>query len=308
MDYHILTDEHVHKLVTMRDAVTVMQAVFRTMANDKLVAPPRFRLDAPLGNGALVFTAGATPQALGFRVYDTFPSPSGTEQVQLVAVFDGNTGNFRGAIVGSAIGAMRTAAIGGVAIDQMARQDAQTLVIIGAGFQARQQVQAALAVRDFEQVILYSRTRSSAEKLQTFIKRRFTVACEVVDSAEIATRQADVLICATNSRHPVFETAWIKAGTHISSIGPKARAGHELPDDIDTICTSVATDSLAQLNGYDHFLQGRVTIVGLDQIVAGKQIGRITDNAITLFCSVGLAGTEVMLADLVLQKYADLGD
>ena len=164
--YLVLTDADVTEHLTMPVAVEKMEDAFRELAAGTLVAPPRFRVEAP--KGALVFTAGAATgaeQAIGFRVYDTFPSSASTDQTQLVAVFDSETGWFKGVVIGGAIGAMRTGAIGGVAVKHMARPDARVLAVVGAGLQARTQLRAAMAVRTFEQVFITSRTRSSAEKL-----------------------------------------------------------------------------------------------------------------------------------------------
>lgn len=266
--YLVLTDIEVAEHLTMPVAVAKMEDAFRELAAGTLAAPPRFRVEAP--KGALVFTAGAATgaeQAIGFRVYDIFPSAAATDQIQLVAVFDSETGRFKGVVIGGAIGAMRTGAIGGVAVKYMARPDARVLAVVGAGFQARTQIRAAMAVRSFEQVLVTSRTRSSAEALRDEVGAEFDIPCEVTD-AQTAVRHADVVLCATTSRTPVLETTWLKAGTHVNQVGPKGLGASELPSSIADVATVIATDSVAQTKAYKepHFITDESRFVGLENI------------------------------------------
>lgn len=300
-----LTDEDVRHHLDMGAAVAVMAGALGSLAEGTLVAPARSSLDTP--GGSLVFTSGAEigqAGVIGFRVYGTFGRPSGAPaESQIVAVYDYHTGALKGLVVGRLLGAMRTGALGGVAIQHMARPGADSLAVIGAGYQARTQVAAAMAVRPIRSVFLYSRTQASAERLGAEIVGQYGVDCRVCSSAEEAVGQAAIIIGATNSRQPVLETGWVRPGSHVSTIGPKQRGAQEMPPDLADAAAVVASDSLAQVRAYgDSFFVDPDRIVGLDQIVAGRLPGRRNDQEITLFCSVGLAGTEVLLADALLSR------
>ncbi len=297
-NYKILTDEDVRKL-PMAVAVNKMEDAFREKANGTLIAPPRFRLEAP--KGALIFTAGAATElerVIGFRVYDTFPqTSSSSDQAQLVAVWEYESGRFQGLVLGRLLGAMRTGAIGGVAIKHLSRPDARSLAIIGAGFQARTQVAAALTVREIDDIRIYNRTRQNAVKLGAEIEELYQINVRILDSAEEAVRETDLVICATKSVDPVIETSWLKPGSYVSSIGPKLVGAHELPEEIGNRASIVATDSIAQLNGYEKpFFLSETRVTGLEQIVAGYDAGYSSNRDLIVFMSVGLAGTEVILA------------
>lgn len=301
----ILTDDDVRGLVDYRVAVETMEAALRELAAGTLVAPPRFSLDTALGS--LVFTAGAatgSSPALGFRVYDTFGGAS-TDTAQIVAVFDPARGGLAGIIVGGLIGALRTGALGGVAVKHLAPPDAEVLAIVGAGFQARAQLQAALAVSQIGRVVISSRGSASARRLQSQVVQHHRVECLVADSPRDAIRDADVVICATSSTTPVLESGWVKQGAHVTTVGPKRRGAHELPSDFGRRCALVTTDSIPQLEAYgSFFLDSGPAPVGLDQIVAGTRPGRSDPDQITLYVSVGLSGTEVILASEVLRRAA----
>lgn len=301
----ILTDNDVRALIDYRAAVAQMEDALREAAAGMLVAPPRFSLDTKLGS--LVFTAGAatgSTHALGFRVYDTFAGSS-TDTAQIVAVFDPDRGGLVGIIIGGLIGALRTGALGGVALRFLARADSEVLAVVGSGFQARSQLQAALAVLPFRRVLISSRTAASAHQLEDQILQHHQVECVVTDSTREAVESADVVICATSSTTPVLESDWVNPGTHVTTVGPKLRGAQELPSDFGERCAVVTTDSMAQIESYGQFfLDSGPVPFGLDQIVAGRRPGRTEADGITLYCSVGLAGTEVVLASEVLRRAA----
>ena len=238
-------------------------------------------------------------------VHDTYPD-RGPDHQQLVAVFSASTGAFEGLFVGHAIGRWRTGAIGGVAVDRLARPDATTLGVLGSGNQARTQVRCACAVRDFEEVHVYSPTREHREAFAAEIGETVAPAVTAVDEPEAAVSGADVLVCATTSREPVFDPAWLEPGTHVTSIGPKFEGLQELPDGAIERADVIATDSLAQVDGYDRpFVVGgadRERMIELSAVVAGETVGRSDPAEITLFCSVGLAGTEVVLGAALLDE------
>jgi ornithine cyclodeaminase/alanine dehydrogenase-like protein (mu-crystallin family) len=120
--YKVLTDSDVFEVASMPSIIKAIERVFTEQAMGTLVAPPRFRLESDKGD--LVFTAGAATgleKVIGFRVYDTYVNDlEGHEQ--LVCVFDSETGVFKGIVIGNLLGAIRTGAIGGVAINSMARR------------------------------------------------------------------------------------------------------------------------------------------------------------------------------------------
>ncbi|HML22669.1 MAG TPA: ornithine cyclodeaminase family protein [Aggregatilinea sp.] len=307
MAYPILTDDDLDRVLSYERAIEQIEAALREHAAGTLNAPPRFYVG--MGTGDLVFTVGAGEQAhaAGFRVYTALPG-SHDDRDQIVAVFDSHTGKLRGLVLGNQLGAIRTGAIGGTAIKHMARLDARVLGIIGTGRQARTQIEAAAAARPLERIRVYSRTPAARDAFAAEMQQRNGIPVEAVDSPEAAVRGADIVIGATNSRTPVLDAAWIAPGTHVSTIGPKFAAGHEMPLDLAPRCAIIATDSPAQIDAYPepYFLSApdRARTIPLSAIVTGQQPGRTSPDDITLFCSVGLAGTEVFVALAALDHSA----
>lgn len=304
--HKILMDHDIEKFASMKTIVNAIERCFKEKANGTLSAPPRFRVESEQGD--LVFTAGAetgVEKVIGFRVYDTYSNDlEGHEQ--LVCVFDSDTGVFKGIVIGNLLGALRTGAIGGVAIKAMARMDAEQVAIIGTGLQARTQLEAAVASRNIKHIKVYSRNQENRTMFAAEMTKKLNIDISVTSSAKECVKGADIVICATNSSVPVFETDWLRPGVHVNSVGPKSVKRHEVPTELAACSSVIATDSIEQLRAYTtpHFLVGTPhedRIIQLSDIVTEKVSGRTSNNDITLFCSVGLAGTEVVVANEIMK-------
>ena len=254
----VLTDADVAKL-PMATVVDCMERTLKRLADGELIAPARLSTGElvatagspgadgvaqhqlaraqrahPEGAGELVFTPGALPGAIGFRVYDLVQLSS-PQRAELVAVLSTTDGSLTSLVVGPLLGAMRTGGIGGAALRHLARPDASVLALVGAGYQARTQLLAACAIgREWSEVRVYARRREQAEEFVA----EMTSAVQplaglppsgltIVDSAEAAVRGADVVLCTTTATTPVIETAWLSPGTHVTNVGPKFSDGAE---------------------------------------------------------------------------------
>ena len=94
MNYRVLTDDDVRRVMPMSAAVDRIESALLENAEGTMVAPPRFQVDVE--KGSLIFTAGAVTnydQAVGFRVYDRFQGRHASHGQVVVVVFDSNTGS-----------------------------------------------------------------------------------------------------------------------------------------------------------------------------------------------------------------------
>ncbi|MEV7602645.1 NAD(P)-binding domain-containing protein [Kitasatospora sp. NPDC089797] len=297
MSVLLLNDDDVRRhLDAPRTVRAVREALLAAHAGD-LVAPPR--VHAELGDGRLVFTAGRlrAQQLFGFRVYDT---AVGAEH--LVAVWNGGDGRLRAVVHGAELGSRRTGAIGAVAVDAVANPGPVRLGLVGTGPEAWAQLWAVRAVRRLTEVAVASRR---PERAQAFARRaadELGVGVRAVGTVEEAVRERDVVILATNSPTPVLAADWIAPGTHVTTLGPKSAARHELPAALARRARLIVTDSPAQVADYGEPLALPVEqMVGLGAVLAGAEAGRTGREEITVFCSVGLAGTEVAVAARLLE-------
>jgi len=284
----LLSDADVARF-PVAQAVEAMRAALRLHAAGHLTAPPR------LSAAGLTFTVGATADAFGFRAYPRVETPL---EEQLVAVWTAQ-GQVEGVIVGSALGPLRTSALGAVATDVLARPDASCLGLIGSGVQGRAHALAVAAVRPLSQVLVYSRDAGKREKLAAEL-RGLGLSATAAASAERVCAGSDLLTLATNSPQPVIEADWVRPGTHVCTLGPKEQERCELPPELAGRCALIVTDSPAQLEASGGQLRWGAAVRALGGCVQNPPSRRPGD--ITLFLSVGLAGTEVVLAGELLRS------
>lgn len=298
----ILYDHDIKPLLSYDTCIEILEKVLLSKANQQLISPPRDYFFTE--KGALVFTKGELIQekAVGFRLY-AIP-----KKEQITVVIDTHTGGFKGIIIGKLIGVYRTACLNAIAIKYLARQDATVLGVIGAGLQARHHVLAALEVRKIDQLICYSRNPAKQENFIQFIQaesnyKNLTIIAAT--SSEEVVENSDILICATNSPTPILNTSAIKKGLHINNIGPKYQDRHELPLTTYQKANTIITDSIPQL--YDATFLGDVCFkkeISEEEILSLENcmtnFNRKSDD-ITLFCSMGLSGTEVAIANWLFE-------
>ncbi|HET9091023.1 MAG TPA: hypothetical protein VFN50_01350 [Acidimicrobiales bacterium] len=302
----LLDDDGVTARLAPRRAVAAMRTAVLAVERGEIESPPRAAVQ--FASGRLVFTCGArTGRWYGYRSYDSFETDPGEE---VVVLHDWSSGRVRAVATGRALGPLRTGAIGGLAVDLLARPDAQHLGLVGSGRQAWTQLWAANAVRRLESVTVYSR---SAERRRRFVQRaerELGLVVRDAPSAKEAVSGCDLVVLATSSGAPVIDPAWVGEGCHVTTLGPKQAGRAEFDHLLAERADVVATDSIAQARSYDppFVLAGTAQmdrLVSLSALAAGAVPGRTADSQVTLFCSVGLAGTEVLLLSEILDQLED---
>ncbi|MDG4823686.1 ornithine cyclodeaminase family protein [Asanoa sp. WMMD1127] len=302
----LLTDADVVARLDAPTAVAAMRDALVAAHAGQLIAPPR--ASAVLEGGRLVMTAGhLADEWYGFRSYDTFGHADGE---QLVVLHDARDGRIRAIAVGEEIGSRRTGALGGAAVDLLARADAVSVGVIGSGRQAWTQVWATAAVRPVRSVRVFSRSAARRSAFAARVTDSLGLPAVAVDSAAAAVDGQDVVIVATTSERPVLAAADLAPGAHVNLVGFKQQGRAEFGLDLVGRAGVLATDSPAQAGSYDPpLLLGGTPLRDLGAIAAGAAPGRASAEEISVFLSVGLAGTEVFLLDRVaaLLTSADVG-
>jgi ornithine cyclodeaminase len=121
------------------------------------------------------------------------------------------------------------------------------------------------------------------------------------ESASATLSGADLVILASRATSQVIDASDVAPGAHVVTVGPKTVEGHEAPDGLADGASIVTCDSPAQTSCYDAEFFTRRPLVHLGAVLTGSRQGRQGRDDITLHCSAGLAGTEVVLAQHVLR-------
>src|SRR5262249_16294991 len=132
----------------------------------------------------------------------------------LICLFDPETGSARAVIDGTYITAIRTAGGAALSTRLLARANASSLAIIGAGVQAEPHLNVIPPVRDFNEIRVASLNFSDAQRLAALDQRAFAV-----ESVEEAVRGSDVVCLCTTTSQPVVQDEWLTKGAHVTSVG-----------------------------------------------------------------------------------------
>jgi alanine dehydrogenase len=206
---------------------------------------------------------------------------------------------------GSYITALRTGAAGAVAAKYLAREDAVTLGVVGAGIQAVYQIAATSKVRKLKSIAVADPNEKAVKNL---IKVMAKEGIEVHAAGIEEVCGMDILTTTTPVRKPIVKKEWIRPGTHINAIGADAAGKEELDPEILKMA-KVVIDDWAQASHSGEInvplSQGIITKeniwAGLGDIVAGKRVGRNTPEEITVFDSTGLGLQDLYTAAEVMK-------
>jgi alanine dehydrogenase len=225
-------------------------------------------------------------------------------------VFDVDTGRPLAVVDGAYMNTYKTGAAGAVGIDELAREDAETVAVIGSGAQARGQLRAATTVRDIEEVRVFSPTAAHRKAFAEETSMSFGVDVQSVPDSTAAVEGADVVITATNAGKPVVDPGDLADGIHINAIGQYDPEKREL--DAETVRRAVYVPDLRERAFQDAgaFLQAREEGViddshihaELGDIVAGTVLGRTDPDQLTVFDSGGTALETLAAAALLFRK------
>jgi len=194
---------------------------------------------------------------------------------------------------GTLITEMRTAAVSAAATKLLAPPNAKILAILGSGVQARSHVEALLLVRNFEEIRVWSRTTSRAERFAEEIGAKAM-------PAEDTVRDADVVVTATNSKTPILKGSWLKPGCHVNAIGACRPDWRELDNDAMANVVFVDSREAAMKESGDVILSGTKIYAELGEALAGKVPSRA--NETTIFKSLGMAVEDIAAALLVYRS------
>jgi len=227
----------------------------------------------------------------------------------VVLLLDLHDGRVRAMMDGNVLTALRTGAASGLATHYLARNDARTAAVFGAGVQGRTQLEAVKTARPtIERAFVFDRDTQAAECFAREMSER--LAIEVVAmSAHECLREVDIICTATPSTEPLFDPEDIPPGTHINAVGSYKLTMHEIPEQIvarakvvvDQIdaCLAETADLILPIR-YGLFSREKVH-AELGRLVLGEIPGRTDPDEITLFKSVGLAIQDLAAATAVLQ-------
>ena len=307
--------EEVHARLDFPGLIAALEASHREAAPDV----ERLMMSQPSGSGGedhfLLLPAWSKGEALGIKVVTVFPDNAaashGLPTIQaLYLLFDGTHGRPLAVVDGTVLTYRKTAADSALGTKLLARAEPETLFMVGAGDLAPYLIEAHLAARpSLRRVLIWNRTPGRARSLAAKLG---SVAPEVTatETLEAATRQADLISCATRATEPLIEGAWLKPGTHVDLVGSYTPEMREA-DDEAARRARIFVDSHWFTRGEVGDIDGPIAsgaiaeadiLADLFALCGGQHPGRGDESEITLFKNGGGAHLDLMTARYLLEQ------
>lgn len=235
----------------------------------------------------------------------------------VIVLYDRQTSRIAGFVDGEKVTGYRTAATSAAALDRMAAVRPGKLAVLGSGLEAMMHTRAFAAVRDFDEIAIFSPTPAKREALAAQLTAELGVPCVAADAPEAAVHEAGVVLAAARSHgeKPILYGNWISPGAVTVSIGSTVPSQREI--DVSVIAQSDVivcdmvhevveeTGDMIAAREAGHKVAGRCYSIG--KLIAGDLDDRIARARFPLFKSVGGGLQDVVVAGMVLDRARTAG-
>ncbi|GGE61641.1 ectoine utilization protein EutC [Actibacterium pelagium] len=318
----ILTEAELRALVPLDiDAIECVEQGFAVLADGSVVMPPIMTLMVPDHNGEVCVKSAYVPGIDSFAMkmspgfFDNpklgLPSTSG-----LMVLFASKTGMLEALLLDNGyLTDVRTAAAGAVAARRLAKEDASTVCVIGAGVQAKLQLKAIALVRPISAAVIWARDKVKAEALASELREEMGIDVSAQEDAAIAVSSADIVVTTTPSNTPLVMADWLRPGQLIIAMGSDQEHKVELEPACLTEADLYVPDSQSQCAVKGELRSALVAGVvsperafpELGDIVTGKVAGRGSDGDIIIADLTGTGVQDTAIATFARQRAETVG-
>ena len=320
----LLTLSDVQRVVSMEEVIAIVERAFIAYSKGESIVPGRTQIPISQENAVALYMPGYVKnlEALGIKIVSVFPNNLERDMATISSVVimnDSVTGEPIAAMEGSYLTALRTGAASGMATKYLAREDADTVSIIGTGIQARTQLEAVCCVREIRKVKIFDIDKSRALKYMNEMKDNNKIGMinfEIAETSDSAIKDADIICTTTTSKKPVFSAKGLKKGVHINAVGAFTPEMQEIGEDVlkrtNKICVDSIEAALEEVGDFIIPIRKGLMIPAdfygeIGEIASGSKKGRENQEEITLFKTSGLAVQDVSVGKYILEKAKELG-
>jgi ornithine cyclodeaminase/alanine dehydrogenase-like protein (mu-crystallin family) len=280
------------------------ERAFSWIAEGRVSMPPVMHIDVDADSA--VDTKGAFVEgidhlavkiATGFFRNPQFGLPSCSS---IVALMNAKTGVFDCVFLDNGyLMDLRTGLAGAVAGKYLAPLSVNTVGVIGAGMQARYQIESLALVRTFERLQVFGRNSASVSKYCAEMSERLGIPVEPCPTVEELVGNAQVVITTTPATEPVIMADWLHNGLHITAVGSDLPGKQELDSVVLDRADVVVCDVIDQcvIGGeLQHMTTRHKDIYELGSIIAGTHPFSRHPEALTICDLTGTGAQDTAIA------------
>jgi ornithine cyclodeaminase len=312
----VVSQAEVLELLPIKDCIAVMREALLALANGNAYQPLRTIIRPPDAQGVMGLMpsyASGDHAAFGLKAICVLPGnpAKGLDSHQGgVLLFSAETGELLTIMNASAITAIRTAAVSGVATEVLAQPGAGDLALIGSGVQARSHLVAMAAVRSIKRCRVASRNFAHAKNFCEEMQEQFPFPLAASETVEAALSCADLIVTTTTARAPIVKREWISAGAHLNLVGSSTAKTREADSETMAAVSLFVDRRESTINeSGDYLLAVRDGAIGpnhiraeLGEVLKGDRPGRTSAEEITCFKSLGIGVEDLFAAEYVYRR------
>ena len=318
----VLTSSEIKKCVQLNgQLIPIIEDAFKSLALGKTTMPPILRLDIEKYHGESDVKAAyidgldsyAIKVASGFFNNPNLGLPSSNG---LMILLDSKTGMLKSVLLDKGyLTDVRTAIAGAIAAKHLSNPESSNVGIIGAGIQAKMQLEALLLVRNIKTAYIWSRDSKKTNKFVQNIKDKININIIACESPEQTVNLSEILITCTPSKSPIIKSEWLKKGLHITAMGSDAEMKNELDPKIIKDCDYYIPDSQSQtsiLGELNHAIKAGLVSAEkkyneLGSVIINSNLGRRNINDVTVADLTGTGVQDTAIARHTYKISADKG-
>ena len=301
-----ITEAEVTATMALPDAIVALERALAMEAEGAAANMPKTHLMVAANDA--MHAIGASVAGAGICGTKTWVNVGGKSQTVLI-LFSLEDGRLRAVVEATALGQMRTAAMTGVGTGRLAPEDARCLALIGTGKQALPNAAACAAVREIEEIRVFSRRQEAREALAARIQEELGIRAVAAASVEDAVADAAVVTAITNATEPFLSAATIAPGAHLNAMGAIVPARVEFAQDVFERCGVIAVDTMAGVRALSAEFRERFgdddaaweAVRPISRLIA-EDVRRPAGCDLTLFKAVGMGMSDLALGIEVLAR------
>ena len=318
----VLNSSEIKKCVKLNgQLIPIIEDAFKSLALGKTTMPPILRLDIEKYHGESDVKAAyiegldsyAIKVASGFFNNPNLGLPSSNG---LMILLDSKTGVLKSVLLDKGyLTDVRTAIAGAIAAKHLSNPESSNVGIIGAGIQAKMQLEALLLVRNIKTAYIWSRDSKKTNTFVQNIKDKINIKIIECESPEQTVNLSEILITSTPSKSPIIKSEWLKKGLHITAMGSDAELKNELDPKIIKECDIYIPDSQSQtsiLGELNHAIKAGLVSAEkkyneLGSVIINSNLGRRNINDVTVADLTGTGVQDTAIARHTFKISADKG-
>lgn len=318
MSVLILTENELRECVGLDvEALSAVQDAFTWLAEGRAVMPPIMHIEIEDNNGdvdiksAYVKGLDSFAVKLGSGFFDN-PKRGLPSSSAMMVLMSAKTGFCEAVLLDNGyLTDVRTGLAGAVAARFLAPEQVDTVGVIGAGAQARYQIESLKLVREFRRVLVAGRTPERAQGYAEEMTDKLGTEVAVAESLEQLMRESQVVVSTTSSRQPLVQAEWLHPGLHITAMGSDLAGKQELAAEVLAKADVLVCDRKSQcfsMGELQHGIAAGVIseeseIYELGELTAGRVPGRRAAADITV-CDLTGTGVQDTAIALVAHRKA----